>query len=83
MKQVYEFIEVSAPEAERAWNLYCEYRDLVASALVSFIPASGGVFLVSQETQPQHWWSSFFDAQRSRELDLKGFRDFLVQARSP
>ena len=77
MNQVYEFIEVSAPDAERAWRMYCEDRDVVASALVSFIPASGGAFLVAQEIKPRHWWSSFLDAQSFRERDLNDFRDFL------
>lgn len=80
MKQVYEFLEVSAPEAERAWRVYCDWRDVVASALVYFIPTSGGSFVVAQATRPQHWWSHFLDPHKFHEPDLEGFRDFLAEA---
>ena len=78
MRQVYEYLQVSAPTAARAWHEYTNSLQSKGPRAVSFIPAAGGTFVVMQLFEHERWWNSLLGASSPHELVLEGFKEFVA-----
>ena len=78
MSSFYEYLPVSAPEAQRAWHDFLSSKPRPTGRSVTFIPALGGSFVVLNAEERRSWLKALRDGPDQPRDVLQSFRRFLM-----